>query len=398
MTPLQIILRTPALQLAALAMVFLGALNASVAPYVSLMAIHYIGLSERAFSIVLFLTASVAVATAVLAGVIGDQRGSRRKIALFCAACGVLGLGLMMIAPSPMTFVLCHALLLPISSALYGQIFALARLATPHDRQDAVLGMVRSGMSISFLAMLIFWTLAFSRGVDVMQVYIPATLCSVSLLALFLAIWPKLGKTPWQDRPSGLNLRAALAELARPHVALRLGLMGMISASFMIYFVLISLIFEASTLRSSADVALYVGLVAGWEVPCLLLVPRLVGRFSRTGLITLSAGFYTLHIILMPIWVDTPYLWIGTLIAGVGGTAAISLPISYFQDLLRDRPGAASAMLALQRLVADILGAGIFAIGTWIGGYQTVAIAAAAMTLTGAGLLYLADRRRWLMG
>ena len=156
MTPLQIILRTPALQLAALAMVFLGALNASVAPYVSLMAIHYIGLSERAFSIVLFLTASVAVATAVLAGVIGDQRGSRRKIALFCAACGVLGLGLMMIAPSPMTFVLCHALLLPISSALYGQIFALARLSTPHDRQDAVLGIVRSGMSISFLAMLIF--------------------------------------------------------------------------------------------------------------------------------------------------------------------------------------------------------------------------------------------------
>jgi MFS transporter, SET family, sugar efflux transporter len=398
MSPSQVILRTHALKLAALAMVLLGALNASIAPYVSLVAIHQIGLSEQAFSVVLFLTAGVAVSTAVLAGVVGDQRGNRRKIALFCAASGAVGLGMMMIAPNPLTFVVCHALLLPISSTIYGQIFALARLAAPKDRQDAILGVVRSGMSISFLAMLIFWTIAFSKGVDVMHIYIPATFCSVILLALFLAIWPAPGKTTWEDRPSGLNLRAALAELARPHVALRLGLLGMISASFMIYFVLISLIFEASSLRSSADVALYVGLVAGWEVPCLLLVPRLVGRFTRTGLITLSAGFYTLHIILMPIWVDTAFLWLGTFIAGVGGTAAISLPISYFQDLLRDRPGAASAMLALQRLVADVLGASIFAIGTWIGGYQTVAIAAAALTIIGAGLLYIADRRRWLMG
>jgi predicted MFS family arabinose efflux permease len=115
-------------------------------------------------------------------------------------------------------------------------------------------------------------------------------------------------------------------------------------------------------------------------------------------LITLGAGVYTLHVVLMPIWVDTPYLWLGTLIAGVGGTAAISLPISYFQDLLRDRPGAASAMLALQRLVADILGASVFALGTWIGGYETVAVMSALLTLRGAGLLYLADRQRWLMG
>lgn len=398
MTPVTLIMRVPALRLSLLAMLVLGALNASIAPYVSLVAIERLGISKQYFSVILVMTASVAVSSSVLFGVLGDQFGHRRRIALWSAVAGAIGLGLMMLWPNSLSLVIAHGVMIPLSASLYGQVFTLARLAIPdgHGPQDGVLGVIRSAMSVSFLGMLVFWTYAFDQGADVMGIYIPATLCALILLVLIAAYWPK--EATAAKAPPSLLLRDAFVEMLRPRVALRLVLLGMISAAFMIYFVLISLIFEASPIRGSADVALYVGLVAGWEVPCLILIPRLVGRFSRTGLITLGAGFYTLHVILMPIWVDTPFLWLGTLIAGVGGTAAISLPISYFQDLLRDRPGAASAMLALQRLVADILGASVFALGTWIGGYETVAVMSATLTLTGAGLLYLADRRRWLMG
>lgn len=398
MTPIALILRVPALRLSLIAMLVLGALNASIAPYVSLVAIERLGISEQHFSVILVMTAAVAVSSSVLFGVLGDQFGHRRRIALGSAVVGVIGLGLMLFWPSPLTMLIAHGVMIPLSGSLYGQVFTLARLAIPagHGPQDGVLGVIRSAMSASFLGMLVFWTYAFDQGADVMGIYIPATLCALILLVLIAAYWPS--ESAGAKAPPSLLLRDAFTEMLRPRVALRLILLGMISATFMIYFVLISLIFEASPIRGSADVALYVGIVAGWEVPFLLLVPRLVGRFSRTGLITLGAAFYTLHVILMPIWVDTPYLWLGTLIAGLGGTAAISLPISYFQDLLRDRPGAASAMLALQRLVADILGASVFALGTWIGGYETVAVMSATLTLTGAGLLYLADRRRWLMG
>ena len=68
------------------------------------------------------------------------------------------------------------------------------------------------------------------------------------------------------------------------------------------------------------------------------------------------------------------------------------LTIGYYQDLLRDRPGAAGSMLALQKLVADLLGAAGFAIGMAFGGHQTVAILAFALTLGGALALWLADR------
>ena len=85
MTVFAQIARSPALRLAVLAMMFLGIQNASIAPYVSLIAIERVGLSEGAFSLVLTVGAIVAVVSAVLFGVMGDQRGRRRGIALVTA-------------------------------------------------------------------------------------------------------------------------------------------------------------------------------------------------------------------------------------------------------------------------------------------------------------------------
>lgn len=389
------IARSPALRLSAFAMMLLGIQNASIGPYVSLIAIERVGLSEGAFSLMLTVGAIVAVTSAVAFGVMGDQRGRRRGIALITAAAALAGLLLMVLAPSPAALLLCHAVLLPLGSSLYGQIFALARLASPAEGgagTDTILGITRAGMSVTFMAMLGIWTLAFGAGIDVMWTYTAALLAAGLLVALVALQWPAGAQAAWDDRPSGQSWRSALGELARPTVALRLIIMGIISSSFVIYFILISLVFEASPTRDASDVALYVGIVAGWEVPLLMFIPRLLAYFSRSALIAIGASFYALHLLLMPIWVDTPWLWAGTLIAGLGGTAFIGLTIGYYQDLLRDRPGAAGSMLALQKLVADLLGAAGFAIGMAFGGHQTVAILAFALTLGGALALWLADR------
>lgn len=389
------IARSPALRLATLAMMFLGVQNASIGPYVSLIAIERVGLSEGAFSLMLTVGAIVAVTSAVAFGVMGDQRGRRRGIALITALASLLGLGLMVLAPSPLALILCHAVFLPLGSSLYGQVFALARLASPASGPvgtDTILGITRAGMSVTFMAMLGIWTLAFGAGIDVMWTYTAAVLAAGLLVALVALQWPMGAKAHWDDRPSGQSWRAALGELARPRVGARLLIMGTINSSFVIYFILISLVFEASASRDASDVALYVGMVAGWEVPLLMLIPRLLVYVSRSALIAIGAGFYALHILLMPLWVDTVWLWAGTLIAGIGGTAFIGLTIGYYQDLLRDRPGAAGSMLALQKLVADLLGAGGFALGMALGGHQAVAGLAFALTLAGAAALWLIDR------
>jgi SET family sugar efflux transporter-like MFS transporter len=393
LSPLAPILHNPTLRLIAIALLLLGAHNASLYPYQSLIAIERIGISKPSFALVLVLASITAVTSSVLFGIMGDQRGNRRRIALAAVLCGAAGVALMVVAPSKLSLILSAGILLPVASSLYGQLFALARLASPTDGgRDGILGSLRAAMSLSFLAMLIFWTFAFAARADVMTVYLSAGAASAGLVLLLYKGWPRDGASGWSDQPSGLNMRQAFAEIARPHVLLRLVLLGALSSTGILYMVLISLVFDASPIRGASDVALYVGMVAGWEVPCLLLLPQFMSRVRRSTMIALGAALYTVHLIALPLLSDSPLIWVMPIIAGIGGTALISLPIPYWQDLLHGRPGTAGAMLALQKLVSDTLAAAAFAVGTAIGGYETVALIGSALALCGALGLYLVDR------
>jgi MFS transporter, SET family, sugar efflux transporter len=240
--------------------------------------------------------------------------------------------------------------------------------------------------------MLIFWTFVFASGIDVMAIYLSAGVASLALSILVYIRWPRDGSTPWQDRPSGLNMAGALAEIAHPRVLLRLLLLGAVASAGVLYMVLISLIFEASPHRTTSDVALYVGMVAGWEVPFMLILTRVGVRLRRSTLISVGAVVYCGHLALLPVLVGTPLVWLLPLLAGIGGTAIITLPIAYYQDLMHGRPGTAGAMLALQKLVADVLAAAAFVVGTHFGGYGLTALLGAAISIGGALGLAIADR------
>lgn len=374
----------------------MGVVNASIFPYQSLIGIERIGLSHAAFAAVLVLASGVAVTTAVYIGILTDQKANRRKIALVTATVGVIGAGLMLVAPTPVTFILANGILLPVAASIFGQSFALNRLASgayPQQR-EGIQATIRAAMSVTFLAMLVFWTFAFAQGADVMAIYVSGALASLGLLLLILTSWPRDGSTPWTDRPSGLRLSQALVQLARPSVSLRLLSLGAVVSSGVLYMVLISLIFEETGGRGTSDVALYVGLVAGWEVPFMLLLPRYLSHFGRARLILISTGLYICHLVLMPILAPTPAIWAMTFVAGLGGTAMLILPISYYQDLLASQPGTAAALMALQKLVADIFAALAFAIGTALGGYGLVAMIGGAIALIGAVSLWWLDQRR----
>ena len=391
------VLRDPTLRLIAWALLLLGALNASVYPYQSLVAIERLGLSEPTFALILALASAVSVTASVLLGILSDQRANRRRIALLTATSGAAGVGLMLVAPSPLTFTLCHGLLFPVATSLYGQLFALARLARSDDgaARDAILGTLRSALSLSFLAMLVFWTFALGWGLDVMAVYLSATLAAVTLTTLLHLRWPRDGQTAWEDRPSGLNFRRALAEIAEPRILIRLLLLGAIASAGNLYMILTALVFDASATRDAGDAALYIGLVAGWEVPFMLLLPRITHRFRRATLLAAGTVLYVTHLALMPVLTDTAWLWLLTLFAGLGGTAILTLPIAYYQDLLDGRPGAAGAMIALQRLAGELLAAAAFALGALIGGgYAVTALMGAAIALVGAAVLLWIDRPR----
>lgn len=399
MSALTLILRDPLFRAIAAMAGLYGAVNACIYPYLSLIAVNRVGISDGALALVLALASASAVSASVLFGILADQIGNRRLIALVTVAGTVIGTGLMVLAPLPGIMLLAHGLLIPMGTAIFGQIFALNNLATQANpsQRDAVQATVRAVVSAVFLMTLLFWTWGLGTGAhrggfDVMAVYVTAVLAAVILFAVIWRGWPRKGAEPWEDRPLGLNLRAALVELSRPAIALRLLAMGAIGGLPMLYIVLTPLIFAATPARQTSDVALMVGLVAGFEVPFMLALPRLQRHLSRPSLILAGALVYAGFVVLLALYPDGSWLWALPIMAGLGAAPILTLPIGYWQDLMAGRPGTAAALMALQRLAGDLLSALAFALGTAIGGYTTAALLGGAMAATGAVALLLADR------
>jgi hypothetical protein len=306
----------------------------------------------------------------------------------------------MVLAPLPGVMLIAHGLLIPMGTAIFGQIFALNNLATQNHpaQRDALQATVRAVVSAVFLLTLLFWTWGLGTGenrggFDVMAVYVTAVLAGIVLLAVIWRGWPRKGTEPWQDRPLGLNLRAALIELSRPAIAFRLLAMGAIGGLPMLYIILTPLIFSATPERQTSDVALMVGLVAGFEVPFMLALPRLQRILSRQTLIMGGALIYASFVTILALFPNGSWLWALPVLAGLGAAPILTLPIGYWQELMEGRPGTAAALMALQRLAGDLLAAASFAIGTAIGGYTTAALLGGGLAMAGAIALWIADRR-----
>ena len=378
-------------------MALLGLHNASVYPYQSLIAIKHIGMSETDYALLLVLASVASVTASVLFGIISDQRGHRRRIALVTTIASTTAIAMIVLSPGPLTFWIGQGILLPVAWSIYGQLVTLARLASPDEGpgRDGVVGGIRAFLSLGFLAMLMFWTLAFATGAEVMLVYLSGGLASLGLSLLVWSGWPRDGQTPWSDPPSGRSLAQSFRDIAHLHIMSRLVFIGAMAVPGSVFFVLVSLIFEASPLRGPGDVALYIGMVAGWEVPFMLILPRYTQALTRSTALGLAALIYALHLGLLPLLCDTPLVWVLPLLCGAGGAVLLMLPILYFQDLVAGRPGTASALLALQKLVVDVLTAAIFALGFALGGYQSVALIGVMVALAGALCLHLADRHHW---
>ena len=391
------ILRHPNLRLVGLILALIGMHNASVYPYQSLIAIERIGLSEHAFSLMLVQASVAAVTASVLMGILSDHFGHRRRIAAVTALSSTTGIAMILLAPGPLTFWIGQGLLLPIAWAIYGQTFTLARLSPPAEGQtrDATMGALRALMSAGFMATLMVWILAFQRGADEMAVYITGGIASLGMSLAVLFLWPPDGQKGLARPEPGQSLGQTFRAIAHIHILSRLFFIGALAVAGSVYFVLVSLVFEASPLRGPDDVALFVGLVAGWEVPFMLLLPRLTRHLTRATVMALGALVYAVTLALLTFLCDTPYVWILPLLFGAGGAIIITLPILYYQDLVSGRPGTAAALLALQKLVVDALTAGIFALGMTLGTHTTVALIGTAVALAGAACLWLADRQHW---
>lgn len=396
MSAIRLCLSDPALRAAGLILALQGAVACSFGPYFSTLAVHEFGFGDQGYAVLLALASIISVSASVIGGIRADQTANRRQVSLTSVAALVLGTFLMTVTPGPWVFALTAALLIPISSITFGQVFALARLAAtrhPADQRDGIMAVIRALFALPFIIVLPLWSIAFATGAPVTLIFpVGLALSSLMLLAVH-RLWPADGATPWADRPSGLSFRAALAEMGHPRIAARVIALGAVFSASTVYMAIVSLVMVPSVGRGTQDVALYVGLVAGLEVPFMLLIPSLTRGIPRTRLIFAGAALYCVHVAFLPSLAGSPFVWLLVLPAAIGGAVTLTVPIAYLQDLLADRPGAGASLMAIQRLAGDVIAASCFALGTTLAGYGTVALLGVAASLIGAAALWAAERR-----
>jgi MFS transporter, SET family, sugar efflux transporter len=392
---LRLILSDPVLRLTAGLMLLQGAVMCSFGPYLAVLAVRQFGLGDQGYAAMLVVATVVSVTAALAAGIRADQTADRRSIALWSGAMLVLGAALMTALPGTVSFVLAHALIFPLNS-LFGQLFAQSRLASQHHDQpvrDGIQATLRALFALPYVAVLPLWAFALNHGVPVLAIYPVTLVLSAALLGLTALYWPRPAATGWNDAPSGLSLSRALRELAVPALALRILALGAVAAGGTAYWAVMGLTLTES--GGTGRAALYAGLVAGLEVPCMMALPLVLPHIRRTRLILLGTAVYALSLVGIPLLADSPALWLCLIPGALGGAVVYTLPIAYLQDALGHRPGTGAALMALMKVTGDGLAAATFALGTSLSGYMLAATLAALVTLAGAvGLVWMDERAR----
>jgi predicted MFS family arabinose efflux permease len=396
MSAIRLCVSDPALRAAGLVIALQGAIVCSFGPYFSTLAVRTYGFGDVGFAVLLAISSLVSVCASVAGGIRADQTAKRRQVTLVSVLSLTLGMALMTFVPGPWTFALSFALMFPLGALTFGQVFALARLAAtrhPESERDGILAVIRAVFAAPFVVVLPLWALVFAQGLAVTAVFPVGLVLSVVMLGVVLRQWPKDGAAAWVDQPSGLSFRASLREIGQPRLAARVLALGAVLSAATVCIAIVSLVMVAEVGRGAADVALYVGLVAGLEVPFMLMLPRLTRGWDRTRLILAGAALYAVHLALLPVLAGSSAVWLLVLPAAVGGAVTLTVPIAYLQDLLADRPGAGASLMAVQRLAGDVVAALCFAAGTLLAGYGAVALLGVVVSIAGALALLVADRR-----
>lgn len=389
--------RDPVLRMVVFAVLLFGSFAASIGVYQSLIAVTVFGMSDGAYALVLAAALIVSAAASVGVGIITDQRPSRRIMAILAAASIVAGASVVSLGQSVAAFVVAHVILLPISATIFGQLFAISRLMTASlasEDRDAILAMIRATFAVPFVLLLPLWGRGFEAGLPLMAIYPALGLFGAALLVLVLRDWPADAVAPWVERKSGLGFRASLGELAAAPVLIRVLLIGAIHSGAGLTGVLLGLIFAQTEGRGTADTGLFFALFVLVEIGVTLMIGQILRLMRRLYVIAAGVFIYAAFLALLPFLAPTPFVWLLILPAGVGGAMVYALAIGYLQDLLGQRAGAGAALIALQRLGAEGLAAGIFALGAAFGGYHVAAvIGAGVMSLAMVAILRL-DRTR----
>lgn len=416
------ILRRHRVVRASAAAIFLyGFAGAATSPYQAVVAIRELGLSDRAYATIALAAAVANVVLAIGIGMLSDRFQSFRRPLIVVSAFGVLGYGVIWAVPSPLTFALAMIGPLALFHATNSMLFGNVRAQTARfDPAEAAIvnALMRMMISLSWVLVPGVVAMMLAGGHSMIPAWGIAALVAAACLAC-IVLWLEPDHRPARealaeggtgtarvapstgrpDRPAQVRLPRSVAQdlgaILHPGIIARVLGVAMISQVLHVNNAVLPLILTGRAGGTAADIGLTVGMVAGLEVVFMILWVRMARSMHLTTALVITAAIYLGYLFGISAATRPSHVYLASIAAGFAAAGIISLPISYLLDLIKDRPGLSASLIAVNMFLGGALGAGIFALGTTLGGYPAAALVSGGAGVLGALLLVTLERRRW---
>ena len=394
-----VIIREPKIRIPAITLVALAFTYASTLPYQSIIGINELGMSDGAYSALVFFSALANVATSLTLGIWSDRMADRRPLVLMLSVCGMIGFGSVFIFHTAPVFVLCVLLLIPMSNSTYSILFASIRATT--NRMDRGL----AGSISSTVRALYSGSWALAPGViglylATAQSMTPAYgIAGAASLTCFLLYFFFAGKTPKSSGPlsDAPGFLPSLKRILQPYILKRIIAMSLLLGLQRLNTMLSPLIITHPAGGTVVDVGFMAGLTAFLEMPFMMMWGTLQKRFRNVHILAVGSLIYCLYLTLAGFASAPWHIYALVGINACGAAAILSVPITYLQDLIADRPGLGSSLISVSVFISNGVAATIFAIGTTLTDYSGTAQIAAFAGLGAIGfLLFLESSKRQL--
>jgi MFS family permease len=385
-------IRIPTVTLVALAFTY-----ASTVPYQSIIGISELGMSDGAYSALVFFAAVVNVAISLTLGIWSDRLTERRPLVLALSIAGIIGFGSIAVIHSPTIFIFSVLFLVPMSNSTYSLLFASVRARTnqlARSEAVAITSTVRALYSGSWAVAPGLVGLALVTSPSMTPAYGVAAVASLICFCLYFFFAP--GNGPVRETiPNQPGFFASLKRVFAPDVFIRVFVMSLLLGLQRLNGMVSPLIVVHSIGGSVVDVGFLSGLTAFLEMPFMMMWGLVQRRFHTVHVLALGTVLYCLYLVLLGFATAPWQLYALLGLNACGAAAILSLPITYLQDLIADRPGLGSSLISLNTFIGIGVAAGVFALGTAVTDYSGTAFVGAAVGIVAIViLLYLESGSR----
>lgn len=386
----------PVVRASTLAILFFGFAGASTAPFVSVLGIRQLGIGNLAYSATIFAASVVNVLASVAIGMMADRRHNFRSAMMAVSAIGCLGHLMIWLFPGPLCFVLATAGPVSVFYALNTLLFA----NIPNHAAGMNSAQLSDSVTVVRMAISIAWVVV--PGLIAMMLPDPASVvdawgvAGIACFACLIVVWKMMpaDRNPERDPPSKArhenrpaSARTDAMQLFAPRVLGRLLGVALITSTLYVNGTILPLIVTERAGGTMSDVGVIVGMVAAIEALLMLVWAQIARRLDPTATLGIAVLFYSAYLLWLGMLSSRWEAYAASVVGGIGAAAIVSQPIGYLLGILRDKPGLSASLFSVNLFVAAGLGAGLFALGTSLGGYGTVAVLGASAGIAGTVLL-----------